>query len=432
MRSSDCRKARIIITEKSRRVCVLAITPVPARWRPSLPNSIQEEIKLKRGFNGAVSTMTIVLAIIFLVAFAPRGASAQIVLSERFELYGNARGGYFAQYRSDRDGSDVERHELRLRARLGIGWQAAERLQVRIRYAGRFSSIGPTFEPGWTTTAVGNNGLRMGELAFDEAYLRYDLAPASHVKLGRFTTQYTLPGVIGNGLIRNDAPSSDVQWTDGAMVSHGFSSGWTADVIAQIHYGNWPTNTARYPLDYSAAESWLMLFSSVSRVWRTERLRLVGVNAALSPNALIVRPGERDHYAVVSVKTALGWRTDTVGDIVWAVEGAWSAIRPFASHMRLSGNGRVGGLGGQTVLSFLEFMPGHSVGFAAAVVEPAILTTEDYWNNSTMAEVRYSLRLTPSLSAQARLRHRGDLRQYENTVRKRSELIPYARLTYRL
>jgi hypothetical protein len=379
-------------------------------------------------FRTGIATLT---ALFVLIIF-PHDGRAQVRLTDGLALYGDARFGYFGQHRNERDGSDVERHELRLRARLGLAWAITEGVQVRIRYAGRFSSIDPEFHPGWTTTAAGNNGLRLGELAFDEAYVRYDYARGSHMKAGRFTTGYTLPGVISNAIIRNDAPNTDIQWTDGILISQRLPHAWRVDLITQVHVGNPPTNTARSPLDLGADQSRVTLFTSLTRTQAAARVRLLGVDATFSPNAIASHPDDRDHYAAVSAKVALGWPTDRVGDVVWGFESAWSLVRPYASQMRIGGDGRVGGLGFQSVLSFMSFVPGHSVGFAVAVIEPALLTSEDYWNNSTLAEVRYSLRLSTNLSAQARVRYRADLNQLSTAERRRAEFVTYARLTYRL
>lgn len=369
----------------------------------------------------------------FLGAIIAPEVSAQISLTDHLAIYGDIRFGYYGQVRNELDGSRIQRHELRLRTRTGLVWKISDRLETRIRYAGRFSSIDPEFRPGLTTTAVRNNGLNMGELAFDEAYLSFAYSGKTLFKAGRFTTQYTLPGVIGNAIIRNDAPSTDLQWTDGLFVSHQFETGWKADIIAQVHYGNWSTNTVRFPLDYSSENSWLTLFSSVSRSARSGRLRLLGMEATFSPNALRVDAVTRDHYSVVSGKVALGWETENAGDIIWGFEAAWSIVRPYKNWLGFDGHAgeKAGGTGFQTNLSFVDFIASHSIGFIFAVLEPSFLTSEDYWNNIVLAEIRHVWRINDRLSTETRMRFRGDLHKYTNAIQKRGELIPYARLTYR-
>lgn len=376
-----------------------------------------------------ISRLSALVACLFIVVLPAIG---QIRIADGLELHGNVRFGYFGQHRSDRNITRVDKHELRLRARVGLAWRPTDFLQFRVRYAWRFTSDEAAFDPGWTTTDVRNNGLRMGQTGFDEAFVRLDFFPGSYLRLGRFQTQYTLPGVIGNGLLRNDSPNTDVQWTDGLMLSHAVAPGMKADIVVQTHFGKWPTNTQRAPLDFSGDGSRVTVFASLERTRRDALLRLVSIDATVSPNALIVRSDERGHYVAIASRTALGWQTESVGDVVWGVEAAYSLVRPYAESMALAGDGRVGGLGLQSTLSFLDFAPGHSIGFAGALVEPALLTSEDYWNNSTMAEVRYSVRLSARVSAQARVRHRADLHRLTTAGRRRAEFITYARITYSL
>jgi hypothetical protein len=388
------------------------------------------------GYNVFSQTRTFasLLAIFISASIHPPDSVAQIPLTESISLYGDLRYGYFGQMRNERNGSRIERHEMRLRTRTGLIWHISDRMEARVRYAGRFSSIDPEVQPGWTASEKGNNGLGLGEMAFDEAYLRIGFGSSSHVKLGRFVTGYTLPGVIGNAILRNDAPNNDVQWTDGFMVSTGAGGGWRADLVTQIHYGNWPTNTHRFPLDYGSGSGRVTVFSSITRSRTDELIRLVGFDLSVSPNALFVRPGERNHYVLLSGKVALGWKTDAIGDIIWGIEGAVSPIRPEKQFLRLPGDpgDRVGGAGFQTNLSFMGFVPGHNLGFIVAALQPSFLISEDYWNNTLLAEVRYTWTITRQWSTEIRMRYRGDLYKYTNAERLRGELVPYARLTYRL
>lgn len=359
---------------------------------------------------------------------------AQIPVSENISLYGDVRSGYFGQEREERDGSTISRHEIRTRARIGFQFRLSENAQLHVRYATRLSSMGKGFDPYWSTSAKRNNGLRLQEAAFDEAYLRLDVSPGLYFKAGRFQTGYTIPGAIRNAIQRNDSPNNDVQWTDGLLVSRRHGSGWQTDVIAQVHYGNWPTNTMRRPLDFSESDAFLTTFISHSKSDRQGLVRFRGVDLTFSPNALIVRPGDRSHYLAVSAKGALGWQTSSLGDIVWAAEGAWSIIQPDKAYMGFSGvkGEKTGGFGAQMSLSFMDYLDGHSTGFIIAAIEPALLTSEDYWNNSVLWEVRHIIQINRRLSSELRIRYRADLYQYAGVERKRAEYVPYARLTWRM
>lgn len=361
-------------------------------------------------------------------------AQVSLTDSDRLFLTGDIRAGYFGLMGENRDGSEVDIHEIRNRSRIGIRYTPDDRMTIQVRYAYRITSRDLQLDPGLHTTAPGNGGLKLGEAAFDEVYLQYLFSNRLTAKIGRFQTGYGLGGVISNAIIRNDSPNTDVGWTDGLLLVFKPDPMWSADLILQWHHKNAPSNTFRYPLEIDGAGTPFTFFSSVKRTFEDKTIRFTGFDITYSPDALIRSvDGSRGDYLAASVKTQMGWSLPANRTLLWGSELAYSFIRPDETVTGLNNQTgeKAGGLGFQTNLSIIDLFDNHNLGFIGAVLQPSLLTSADYWNNLLLLEVRHTYRFNHRLSAETRLRYRGDHKTLSDADQKRWQIFPYARLTYR-
>ncbi|MCA1802620.1 MAG: hypothetical protein LC662_09185 [Rhodothermaceae bacterium] len=175
-------------------------------------------------------------------------------------------------------------------------------------------------------------------------------------------------------------------------------------------------------------------FTHIRRSYNDNVVRYAAMDVIYSPDALIkTMDGERGDYMAATVKTQLGWDLPSGRTLLWGGEIAYSFNRPDETVVRMGTNDdkKAGGLGFQSNLSIQNLFEGHNLGFIVAILEPSLLTSSDYWNNILLFEIRHTVRFTGRLSAETRLRYRGDHQKLSGVDQKRWQIFPYARLTYR-
>jgi len=230
--------------------------------------------------------------------------SAQNSSGGRIHLSGDIRFGYFVRETNTRADNHESDHDFRLRTRMGIEWRVHKNIHFAARYSGRFTSDDFSLDPGLSTTSQNNQGLRLGEMAFDKAYFSIQNDSKNLiVKAGRFQTNYTLPGVINKTLIRVDSPNTDIQWTDGLFLSGLFKQKWQAGLIAQMHLFRAPSNSFRPPLDLNGNGLFVTLFGSIKRNLDHVFFNWSQFNITYTPNGLLNSSGERKSYIATSAQT---------------------------------------------------------------------------------------------------------------------------------
>ncbi len=340
----------------------------------------------------------------------------------------------FRQMGEQRDGSDLDIHEMRLRSRTGLRYNVHDKVYLQARYAFRMTSRDINLDPGLHTSAPGNGGLQMGEGAFDEAYINISASDQVSFQIGRFQTSYSVRGVISNSILRHDSPNTDVAWTDGVMLKLKPARLWSTDFILQYHYHNPPTNVFRSPIQITTDDTPITIFSSFTRSIEDRAIEYVALDVNYSPNALIENTlGNRIDYLATSLKSRLSWDIPSGRELQWGGELAYSFNRPekdMVGFINTDGD-KAGGLGFQSNVSIRNLFENHHLGFIGAALEPSLLTSSDYWNNILLFEVRHQYVFNDNLSAETRIRYRGDLKQLDTAISKRWQIFPYARLSYR-
>ena len=373
---------------------------------------------------------------ILFIIHAPSVAQSQIPLNNQntIRFIGDIRTGYFGFIGEQRNGDRLSQHELRNRARIGLEFQLTEKLVLHTRYAARISSLDFHFDPGINTTAQGNDGLLMGEGAFDVFFASVQFTGRLSAKAGRFQTSFTLDGIIKNSILRQDSPNTDIGWTDGIHISAKPSAGWTTDVIAQGHFKNAPTNVFRYPLSPSASDIPFTLFMNIKKDLNTGPLSSLALNITYSPDALIMSPeGRRGGYLAASIMPQFQKQFTSGRRLLFGSEIAYSFIRTERSVIGFteSPGANSGGFGFQSIVNVMEVFKNQHIAAMVTILQPALLSSSAFWNNLLLFELRHSVRFSRKLTTDLRLRYRADLDTLNPEFNRRWQLYPFARMSYR-
>ena len=381
---------------------------------------------------------TFLLLLIALAVFAnPAQTTAQIPLNDdnTIRLIGDIRTGYIGFVGEQRNGDRLSRHELRNRTRVGFELTLSRNVLFNMRYAGRISTYDFHFNPGLHTTAAGNNGLLLGEGAFDQFYVSTQLNEWLSVKAGRFQTSFTLDGNIKNSILRQDSPNTDISWTDGLHFKARATPSITADLVLQSHIANPTTNVFRKPLDIPSSDVPITLFLNLKKDIGQGFLNSFAINLTYTPDALIMSSdGRRSGYFAASIKPQLRKVFSSGRKLLFGTELAYSFKRPNRDVFGFTenGGGHAGGFGFQSTLTLMDVLKGQHLGVMATMIGPSLLTSSAFWNNLLLFEVRHSIKLGRKISSDLRLRYRADLETLNPELNNRRwQLYPFARVTYK-
>jgi hypothetical protein len=379
----------------------------------------------------------LIISLPLLIIISPATAQSQILLNDKgsVQITGDIRSGYIGFIGRERNGDRLSQHEFRNRTRIGLSVNVTDKLTLHSRYAVRVSSMDFHLYPGLNTTSPGNNGLLMGEGAFDQLYASIQLSDWLLLKAGRFQTSFTLDGVIKNSILRQDSPNTDIGWTDGLYLTSTSPTGWTTDLIMQSHLLNKPSNVFRYPLEPDHTHIPFTFFSSIKKEVNAGALSSLSLNITYSPDMLLIdTEGKRRSYVAASIKPQFKKLFNSGRQLLWGTEIAYSFNRPDRSVFGFdeSPNSTSGGFGFQTVLSVIDLFKNQHVGLMAAALEPSLLTSSAFWNNLMLFEVRHSTTWSSKVSTDIRLRYRSDLESPGGDLNKRRQVYPFARITYKL
>lgn len=311
-----------------------------------------------------------------------------------------------------RTGVESDALSWRTRIRAGTRVRVASNWSVVGRVAGRFDSEqdGLSFELDFA--APSPSGLGIGQATVDTLHALYapDGSPW-RIRLGRFQAAFELEGVAKKSLDRNDSPSFDVTWTDGAWLEHRGGS-WTTHLILQHNDADGPSNTLRRPLAFDADGSRAGLFMALAAnepagpvVQRV--VALTWLPGALHP--LGVGSSVREDYLAVTAKTAAAWPFGS-GDTRLMVAGeAGYALNTPRQAILGSGNDESRRFAWQTSLNLIDVVPRHSVGVVYGRVADGWLISPDFRPNEWALEARWVWRPNAAWAIDARIRRRSEI-----------------------
>ena len=374
-------------------------------------------------------------AAIFMFFF--QSLQAQVKITDKLHLTGDFRFGYFIEESTTRADENASDHEIMFRSRVGFRYSFNQIFEFNVRYAGRFTSDDVEFNPGLSTTSENNNGLRLGELAFDRLFLKFS-HPVRDLtaRVGRFQTGFPLPGAITKSIVRMDSPNMNVQWTDGIHITGSLFEKWQADLITQFHFFNAPSNSHRTPLDVNGDHLFLTLFGSLKKSYQHPLFKWSRLNFIMIPDGILQLNGDRKDYFSAGIQNVISMNPDPDSEKTLEIgtDLNYSFRRPLnqdAGIARLPLE-KTDGLGAQLSATLYQFASNQDLGIMFAWTGGAQLTSSDFSNNQWTWEIRHSFDITPSLELETRMRQRGDIKSMAGSLKKENEFVPYIRITYRL
>jgi hypothetical protein len=351
------------------------------------------------------------------------------------ELAGDLRGLYDSLEVEDRDGETLEEDSFAARFRVGLRWKAARYLRLGARIAGRCLSeeCEPEFVMERATPAP--NGLKGGQVTFDQLYLHWHKRSRFDMAVGRLQTRFVLRGgVFARSLDRNDSNNSNVTWTDGLHATYRGRE-WDSHFVLQRNSSEGSGSVRRAPLDFdsSSARSTFFLGFENTESWGPIAQRAFDISYL--PSSLLVTGdprGPREDYWGLVGRLAFRWpqRSDRPRlraglEAGYAPETQASSITPLAGV-----TGTVDGLAWDVVASVMDFSPGHSIGVNYAQTAGGWLISPQYRPNEELFELRYQWRARPTLTFDARVRWREDLESLAGVDRNRETVDFFVRLTW--
>lgn len=368
----------------------------------------------------------------FTTSFGAIGAPAD---ASDWKFSGDLRGGYFASERTARNGTESRQDAFNARLRLAFERRLGEDWAVRTRVAGRFSSEQDGTDVYLRGYAPTRTGTAFGDVTLDEAYLGYQ-APDDGLRLrvGRFQTAFSVPGVASKGLDRNDSPNTDVNWTDGVHLELPVAGGWRAHVIGQYRNAKGSGGVAYAPLDFSDGNSRATLFLGLQNTHRWGPITQRMLSLTWMPDSLADRgladPSRKD-YVTIDARIAAEWPLGTGGPrLVAGAEAGYSMDTPQDAVTGTGGSGDAGGLAWQVQASIYDFAPKHHVGVALGRADAGWLISPDYRPNDRSMEIRYQWQFLKKTSMEARVRERREL-EHPTGTRAKVDRDLYLRLTHK-
>lgn len=352
-----------------------------------------------------------------------------------FAFSGDIRGGYYTAHRSDRDDTRNVTDEFRARIRLGAGIQLNDKVQLKARFAGRYSTIqdGTFFSIDDHVPAT--DGLRRGDSTIDQFYIQVTPNPRWQVTFGRMQTKMELKGVAKKSLDRNDSPNVDITWTDGVHVIYKAEAGWKGHLILQHNANDGATTVRRKPLNFSDDNSRVTYFFAWenNQPWGPVMQR--GIDLTYTPDALQVdgsSSGRIDDMLNLVIRGAAQWPVGNNGmQLLLGAEAGYAFNTQTHVTAKTATNGDTPGAALQLSINFMDFIPRHSFGIVYARVESGWLLSPDFRNNNTLIEGRFLWKRNKQEKLEIRLRQREDIDQLVGTSRKRADVDLYARYTWK-
>jgi hypothetical protein len=322
------------------------------------------------------------------------------------------RSGYHGQWRRGGTGLASDAHDGRARIRVGARTDLLERVEVGARLAGRFSTRQDDVRFHFDDHAPSPEGLRMGEITFDELFARLSLGAGSELRLGRFQTSFELAGVPRKSLDRNDSPNTDVSWTDGAHLSFRVAEGVRQHLIVQHNSPRGPTNALRHPLRFDDDGSRVTLYAGLqanpARGLVAQRELGVTVIPASVPRTGDAGPAT---YAAVVGRGALRFPAPVGGGaFVVGGEAGWAPTTPAVSRVGTVGDPAAESEGRALQLSanLMNAWRVHSLGVVHGRTGDGWLISPDIRPNNREWEVRYLWQYAPWGRLDARVRTQRD------------------------
>lgn len=345
------------------------------------------------------------------------------------------RGGYFG---SDSDGflfgKDTEgvwRARWRVAGTVGI----TPYLLGSVRIAGLCSDIDCEPEFVLTDYLPTTTSMEDGQVTLDETYLHWYRLDKFDLAVGRMQTKFVAHGgVFAKSLDRDTSNNTNVNWTDGIHGAYHAENGWVSHLIAEHNAPEGATEVRRGPLNFEDSGARVSYFLAFENLEPTRFLLQRGLDISYLPDSLLkngTQSGPHEDYYGFVLRGSTRWpETDNGVRLRTAAEVGYAPETQTKAAAGLAGEGDVGGLAWNVVVSLMDFKPNHSIGVNYGQVEAGWLLSPQFAQNQSLAEIRYQWRKSKDLELAIRLRHRVDLEQPITSDGKLSDTDFFVRITW--
>lgn len=352
-----------------------------------------------------------------IVTTASATAPAFAAESNAWEFSGDLRAMYSASWRDTRAGGESDsgtfgsRLRMRLRRDLDDNWRIQGRFAATIEDSGNDAEfyLRPERE---SATAVDP-----GTATLDELFIQYRSDDRrTEFRFGRMQSTMTLPLITSKSLDRNQASNINIGWTDGVYIGRQVTEDWKATLTTQFnsHEGN--GTVTRGPLNFSDSGSRVSVFSTLESDAEIGPIFMRALTLTWYPNALAAdgtQMARREDYTAATFKVAAGWDVGhALGQagtrLVVAGSMGQAFNRPGNSVLGLPGGGEADGFAWHLGADLVDLWPRHTVGVVVGQADAGWLISNDYRQNDSLAEFRWSWQVTGPLRLQFRARWRQE------------------------
>jgi hypothetical protein len=275
-----------------------------------------------------------------------------------------------------------------------------------------------------------------GDIVLDEFYLdifergRFDLV------IGRMQTRaVTRGGVFISSLTRLTSTNVSINWTDGVALRYQAASNWDSKLIVQYNDSDGSSTLARPPLDFSADDSRVSYFYSLENREPWGPFTQRAVDLSYMPDALLsdgAVADQRDDYWNVATRLAAQWPRDPIGgSLIVSGELGWAPETPSGGAVNTGTSGDSDGIAWHAEASWMNFLPGHSVGVNYGRADAGWLISPVYRANDETLALRYHWRPVPQAQVEINIRWREDLDRLIDADQRREQFDWRVRLTWR-
>ncbi len=349
---------------------------------------------------------------------------------------GDLRSGFFASDTDQRDGSSNDNSEAAGRLRYGANFTLSETLRFRARLAVSCDDDDCSPDVDFSSRPSAGTTTQGGDIVFDELYIdvfergRFDLIA------GRMQSRaVTRGGVFISSLTRLTSTNVSINWTDGIALRYQARSGWNSKLIAQYNDSDGSSTLARSPLDFSSDESRISYFYSLENLDRWGPFTQRAIDVSFMPDALLTdgdADSTRDDYWNIATRLATQWPHNPAGSsVIVSGEFGWAPETPSETAVNTDDTGDAGGVAWHAEASWMNFMPGHSMGVNYGRTDSGWLISPVYRANDETLALRYHWRPVPQAQIEFNLRWREDLDRQTGAEQKREQIDWRLRLTWR-
>lgn len=321
---------------------------------------------------------------------------------------------YSENWRDSRAGFSNDSASSGARFRLRLRREISDNCRFQTRFATTAADQGNDW--GFHVRGHRDSGTAVnpGTATLDEFFIQCKSEDGdSEWKFGRIQSNLDLPHMATRSFDRSQVSAINIGWTDAVSYRRNFANGWYGEALAQYNSRDGNGQAFRGPIAFDDSDSRIGFFGVLGSDAGFGPVFMRALSLTVYPDALApagtVSP-ERDDYVLAAIKLGAGWDLDDSGRRLVAVgELAHAFNTPLKSTLRLPGEGDADAWGWQIGADLVNLFPRHSVGLNYGQSDGGMLISNDFRQNSELAELRWQFRYSDAFRFELRARWQRDL-----------------------